>query len=185
MIVISKDIMDWRVCHFCGRNASAANTLTAHTLGQGVTLPFRGPKAFECKSCFNAVTVQSGGDRTYRNRLRADCETAEGRLAQLRRTEEWEAKYNSSFSGRVAAGNRAMKESAQLKTSSFLELERCLGVVWSVALATKKLGRAPTKKEIRVYQVGVQKVRGVVFPEVSGEVLPPSCFGLKAQLSTT
>ena len=185
MIVISKDIMDGRVCHFCGRNASAANTLTAHTLGQGVTLPFRGPKAFECKSCFNAVTVQSGGDRTYRNRLRADCETAEGRLAQLRRTEEWEAKYNSSFSGRVAAGNRAMKESAQLKTSSFLELERCLGVVWSVALATKKLGRAPTKKEIRVYQVGVQKVRGVVFPEVSGEVLPPSCFRLRSGSGTT
>ena len=168
-----------RQCKWCGRPESLPNPIKRHALAASPTLPFRSGKSLECKSCYNAIGIQAGGDQGYRAKLAKECGTQKDNEAQRERTEQWEAKYDASVGGRVLVGNRGLNESAQIVNTNYMQLERTAGIVWPVNLAAGKLGRTPSRTETRIYQCGSQKVKGVVLPEQVGETLPFGCFRLK------
>ena len=174
-----------RFCKWCGREKGSQNTIKNHDLGKEPTLPFRSAKSVECKPCFNAIGLQSGGDGSYRSWLLKECLTAEGPAAQLEKTLKWERLYDESSGGRVRVGDRGLAERAEVENSSTLELEEILGVVWPTKLAEAKLQRKAKRTELRMFVVGTTKVRGVLFPDVPGEALPPGVFRLKRGASTT
>ena len=51
------------------------NPIKRHALAASPTLPFRSGKSLECKSCYNAIGIQAGGDQGYRAKLAKECGT--------------------------------------------------------------------------------------------------------------
>lgn len=151
---VAASMADIRVYKWCGRASTLPNPLTKHAMSAGPTLPFRSGRSLQCKPCFNAIAFQAGGDGGYRDTLSQECATEEGRLAQRERTMKWEEMYNSSPAGRVIAGDRNLRETAQVSNNSYMELEMVYGIIWPLKLAQEKLGRKPTRKELKTYSVG-------------------------------
>ena len=173
-----------KTCRCCGRLSTTKNPLTKHKLSEEKFLPFRSGRNLECKPCFNSVNLQCGGDAVRRASMIKDCEPESGKAAQLEKTMQWENMYNESPHGRITAGAADLRETASVENSCFLEAEKILGIVYPPALAATKLGRKPTRREQRTFDIGSQKIKGVLFPEVAGETIPVGCFRLRQGATT-
>ena len=104
-------------CKWCGRNSKFDNPFHRHALSEEPGLPMRVTRASECKPCFNAIGIQSGGDPDYKKSLPKD-PTPEWQQEQLARTKVWERMYNDSESGRVRMEDRGLEESASVTNST-------------------------------------------------------------------